>query len=95
MERLGGFFGESASISNAIVRQKPTDDKEKVLEVIQKQLKRSTVGGTNIEAGLLRAEQNFSSTANNKIIILLSDGIPNADVKNTDTKDANDVTDEG
>ena len=95
MERLGGFFGESASISNATVRQKPTDDKEKVLEAIQKQLKRSTVSGTNIEAGLLRAEQNFSSTANNKIIILLSDGIPNADVKNTDTKDANDVTDEG
>lgn len=91
----GGIFGESASIYNATVRQKLTDNKETVLSAIQAQLQRKTIGGTNIDAGLQRAEQNFSKTDNNKVIILLTDGIPNADVKGTKVEDGNDVTDKG
>lgn len=86
---------ESASIINATVRQGLTDNKDTVLSAIQTQLQRATASGTNIDAGLQRAEKNFSKTANNKIIILLTDGIPNDDVNGTKKEDPNDVTDEG
>ena len=36
--------------------------------------------GTNIEAGLKKANDNFSSGSKNKIMILLTDGIPNASI---------------
>ena len=36
--------------------------------------------GTNIEAGLKRANDNFSSDCQNKILVLLTDGIPNASI---------------
>lgn len=91
----GGIFGESASIYNATVRQKLTNDKGKIMSEIQNQLQRNTVGGTNIDAGLQRAQKSFSESASNKIVILLTDGIPNADVNGTSTKNANDVTDDG
>lgn len=41
--------------------------------------------GTNIESGLKRANDNFSASCDNKIIILLTDGIPNGDVNNSTT----------
>ena len=87
-----GYYFYDASINNANVRQHLTDDKEKVLEAINKQLNRSTVGGTNIDAGLKMAQKNFSSSANNKIVILLTDGIPNAD---TEGNHAGVTTEEG
>lgn len=87
-----GLFSGSASIDDATVRQKLTDNKESMLTAISNQLARSTSSGTNIEAGLKRAQQNFSSTANNKVIILLTDGIPNADTNGNDS--GNDVTTE-
>ena len=93
--RTGGWFGEPASIINATVRQNLTDSKETMITAIQKQLQRETEGGTNIDAGLQRAQQNFTKANNRKIIILLTDGIPNADVKGTEVEDANDVTDVG
>lgn len=34
--------------------------------------------GTNIEAGLKKANDNFSANCKNKILVLLTDGIPNA-----------------
>ena len=74
----GGIFGESASIYNATVRQKLTNDKEKVISEMQNQLQRNTVSGTNMEAGLQIAQKNFSQNASNKIVILLTDGLPNA-----------------
>ncbi len=91
----GGTFGENASLENATVRQKLTNNKEEILEAIKTQLQRKTVGGTNIDAGLQRAQQNFSKDSSNKIVILLTDGIPNADVNGTEVEDANDVTDKG
>ena len=91
----GGIFGEAASIYNATVRQKLTDDKDTVLSAITTQLNRSTVSGTNIQAGLETAKKNFSSSENNKIVILLTDGIPNADINgNVDKDNPNDVTTE-
>lgn len=41
--------------------------------------------GTNIEAGLKKANDNFSSGNKNKIMILLTDGIPNASIINYST----------
>ncbi len=90
-----GLVYEPAWIYNATVRQSLTNDKEKVLSAIQKQLERKTESGTNIDAGLQTAQKNFSKKDNNKIIILLTDGIPNADVKGTENEDGNDVTDKG
>lgn len=87
-----GWF-EYASISNATVRLPLTNNKDSVLSAIENQLQRETVGGTNIDAGLQVAKRNFSDTSNNKIIILLTDGIPNADVNGTDPDAPNDVTD--
>lgn len=36
--------------------------------------------GTNIEAGLKRANDNFTKECKNKILVLLTDGIPNASI---------------
>ena len=43
--------------------------------------------GTNIEAGLKKANDNFSSEDKNKIIILLTDGIPNYSLSNNFSND--------
>ena len=88
----GKYFIESASIYNATVRQRLTDDKDTMMSAITKQLERNTAGGTNIDAGLQTAKKNFSKTATNKIIILLTDGIPNADCQGNDS--GNNVTSE-
>ena len=81
-----------ASIDNAKVRQKLTNKKDDVLTAIKQQLSRNTESGTNIQAGLKTAENNFSANAGNKVIILLTDGIPNADVNGTNS--GNNVTTE-
>lgn len=73
----GGF--SSASKLNATVRQRLTDNKDTALAAIEQQLNRNTSSGTNIQSGLIKAQENFTENAN-KIVILLSDGIPNADI---------------
>lgn len=88
-----GMFAESASINNATVRQKLTDNKESVLSAIQSELNRATVSGTNIESGLKTAQKNFSQNTNNKVLILLTDGIPNA-INDGTYDNSNDVTSE-
>lgn len=86
---------EGVGIQNATLRKKLTNDKNVILEDLEKLNTSKTVGGTNIDAGLQRAEKNFTSIKNNKVIILLTDGVPNADVKGTKagekTTDANSV----
>ncbi len=86
----GGVFGESASISNAKLRLNLTSNEKEVLTAIDTQLKRDTKSGTNIEAGLKVAQQNFSKNTKNKVIILLTDGVPNSDASGNDS--GNDVT---
>lgn len=75
-----GLFSGSANIYDATVRQNLTGDKATILGAISKELKINTDSGTNIEAGLRMAMKNFSTKANNKVVILLTDGIPNADI---------------
>ena len=48
--------------------------------------------GTNIEAGLKRANDKFSSGSKNKIMILLTDGIPNASISYTSSNYVYDAT---
>ena len=87
-----GLFSGSASIYDATVRQELTDDKKTVLNAISKELERSTSSGTNIEAGLRTAMEEFSTSANNKVVILLTDGLPNADINGNHEDD--DITSE-
>lgn len=82
----------SADLSNAHLVQTLTNDKQKVLEMLEKQDKKSTVSGTNIDAGLKVAYKNFTGETENKIIVLLSDGNPNADASGNHS--SNDVTEE-
>lgn len=77
---VSGWFG-SAEISNAKLRKKLTDSKEDVITELSKLDSAETVSGTNIDAGLQMAERNFSEACKNKVIVLLTDGVPNADVK--------------
>ncbi len=86
----GSGFLDSASLYNATVRLELTDKKANVIDALDKQLARSTSSGTNIDAGLQRAEKNFSKECKNKIIVLLTDGVPNADVAGN--SGGNDVT---
>jgi len=90
----GGLFGESAGLQNGKLVTAPTSDKSNVLSGLDSILNGSTLGGTNIDAGLQRAEKNFSANCQNKIIILLTDGIPNADVKgnNSGNEDVTNTT---
>ena len=53
-----------------------TDSKETVLNSIIEYKNMETEAGTNIYAGLKKAYQNFSKESSNKIIILLTDGVP-------------------
>ena len=75
-----GLFSGGASIYNATVRQKLTDDKTTILNAISKEMEINTENGTNIEAGLRKAMKNFSTTTNKKVVILLTDGLPNSDI---------------
>jgi hypothetical protein len=75
---------------HGILRQELTNDKDTIKSAINKILNKSTVSSTDIAAGLEVAQKNFSENANNKVIVLLTDGIPNADTKGNST--GNDVT---
>lgn len=82
----------SAGINNATLVQALSDNKETVIAGIQKIADSSTASGTNIDAGLQRANGNFSSDCNNKIIVLFTDGIPTCDASGTSA--GNDTTTE-
>ena len=72
------WLSEGGSIEDAKLQQALTTNKETLktaLDNIQ-----YTGAWTNIESGLKRAENNFTSEDNNKCLILLSDGIPNVSI---------------
>lgn len=81
------FNGKDASKYDATLIQRATQNKEMVLSKINEQLDRKTVSGTNIEAGLLKAETSFDKDIKNKIVILLTDGIPNVDISGNNGTD--------
>lgn len=72
----GGYTVSSASSLMCSL----TNDKNKLLETLDKINEQATVGGTNILAGIKNANNNFDSKCKNKIIVLLTDGLPNYDL---------------
>lgn len=76
------FCGETglwAPLYAASVITKPTSKREDVLSGLTTIENKSTESGTNIQKGLIKAEELFSESSGNKIIILLTDGCPNED----------------
>ena len=96
------FDGTTRSEYDAIIERQLTDSKERVISTLNGKLGSSwSLGGTNIDAGLKKAQKNFSADVKNKIIILLTDGIPNSttigkgssdDVTTDDAKEVQDIT---
>lgn len=71
---------QEGTIADATLRTIPTNVESDVLTKID-EITTSELGArTNIDAGLTLANQNFSQTAENKYIILLTDGVPNTAV---------------
>lgn len=77
--RFGGVTGMLGIPTNISLITRPTSVKEDVLNGLTILENRSTDGGTNIQKGLITAENSFSKTAGNKVIILLTDGVPTED----------------
>lgn len=76
------FCGETglfAPLYASSVITKPTSNKEEVFNGLTKVENKGTESGTNIQKGLIKAEETFSKDAGNKVIILLTDGCPNED----------------
>ena len=73
------FYGGYSESSASALMCSLTNDKNKVLETLETLKLQSTSAGTNILAGITRAKNNFSSNCQNKIEILLTDGVPNYD----------------
>lgn len=72
--------------SSANVLQNLTNNKEQLLNACDNFAKQSASGDTNMIAGINLAKSSFTASANNKILILLTDGLPSSngqDVKNS------------
>ncbi len=78
---LVDFCGGNPTLNAATVRQELTNNKTKYLESLQNELDRKVQFGTNIDAGLLVGKSLFSSAKNNKVLILLTDGVPTDDTQ--------------
>lgn len=86
------FCGETSltsPLNAATIITNLATDKQSVLEGLETYEKQSTQSGTNIQKGLIKAENMFSKDSGNKIIILLTDGVPNEDTYRNSVKDAN------
>ena len=72
--------------SSANVLQSLTNNKEQVLNACDNFAKQSASGDTNMIEGINLAKSSFTASANNKILILLTDGLPSSNgqaVKNS------------
>ena len=72
--------------SSANVLQNLTNNKEQLLNACDNFAKQSALGDTNMIAGINLAKSSFTASANNKILILLTDGLPSSNgqaVKNS------------
>ncbi|HIU52085.1 MAG TPA: VWA domain-containing protein [Candidatus Merdicola faecigallinarum] len=74
-----GEMGLLAPVYAASVITKPTSNKEDIMNGLTTMEKQKVQSGTNIQKGLMKAETLFSENAGNKVIILLTDGLPNED----------------
>lgn len=69
------FGGGNSSLEDAKILSNLSNDKEQLISELNED---STIsGGTNIEAGIVTAYNNFTEENNKKIIFLLTDGQPN------------------
>ena len=76
------FCGETglwAPLYAASVITKPTSQREDVIAGLTTVENKSVESGTNIQKGLIKAEELFSESNGNKVIILLTDGCPTED----------------
>lgn len=76
------FCGETglwAPLYASSVITKPTSNKEDVFKGLTTVESKSCESGTNIQKGLIKAEETFSKDVGNKVIILLTDGCPTED----------------
>ena len=74
------FNGGNTVLSASSLMCSLTNDKAKVLDTLDTLNSQSTEGGTNKLAGVTRANNSFSANCQNKIIVLLTDGVPNYDL---------------
>lgn len=75
---FAGKTGLWSFVASSVITR-PTSNKEDVLAGLTKMENSSTESGTNIQMGLMKAEETFSKETGNKVIILLTDGCPNED----------------
>jgi len=68
-----------------------TTNKQNVVSAINKykNTKPSEYAMTNIQAGLKKADDNFSDKCNNRVIVLFTDGAPNQDLEESDRESKN------
>lgn len=71
-----GYINEG-TLADARVRTALTQDKTTIMDAIEEIANDTTGIRTDIDAGLTLASQQFSGTIDNRIIILLTDGVPN------------------
>lgn len=69
---------QEGTITDATLQTVPTNKESDVLSNITKIAESPLGARTNIDAGITLANQNFTQTAENRYIILLTDGVPNA-----------------
>ena len=74
-----GEYGLWTPLYAATLITAPTSNKEEVLNGIKTIEENSTESATNIQKGLIKAEEAFYENVGNKVIILLTDGCPNED----------------
>ena len=70
--------GEEGTLADAKLEQGLTSDESQVKTALAN-IETSNGARTNIEAGLTIAEQNYTDEDNTKVLVLLSDGVPNND----------------
>lgn len=76
--RSDEWLPEGGSLEDSRLQQALTTDKNTLKTALDNI--EYTGAWTNIESGLKRAENNFTTDDNNKCVILLSDGIPNVSI---------------
>ena len=89
------FCGETSWVSPlhaATVITQLTSNKDDVINGLNQLASEEVQSGTNIQKGLMKAEEQFSEDASNKVIILLTDGLPNEDGNDNTVKDAEMIT---
>lgn len=63
--------------SSASAIQSLTDDKNAILNSLNNEAARAPEGATDLAAGIRTAKDTFSKEAKNKILVVLTDGVPN------------------